>query len=654
MRRILTLLLPLFLLAPSCREEEYVDFSEEEPIGGSAQSDARYTGLYLLNEGNMGSNHCTLDYLDLQSSIYHRNIYGQRNPTVVKELGDVGNDIQIYGSRLWMVINSSNKVEVAEATTAKRLGQVDIPNCRYITFHEGFAYVSSYVGPIDLSGDAQRGRIYKVDTLTLQKVDSVVVGYQPEEMAIIGQQLFVANSGGYRKPDYDNRLSCIDLQHFTDTPQQTIVGINLHRLVADRYGKLWVSSRGDYAGTPGALYCLATDEVGEMQIIDRLEIPVAAMQLTGDTLWYLASTWDNTSGQAHGSYGLIDVQSRQQLSTQLFDAPEISAIDTPYGLIVHPENRDFYLMDARNYVSSGQLLHFLSDGTFDWSVRTGDIPSRAVFVKGTTAIETDTTSHETSSLLTVLEYRPAPGQFVNTLPLYEAGDNAATMARKCTEELNLGNLITLGGFGGSVTFRFEQPVVNLEGCDFCIFGNGHAGSSEPGIVEVSADSNGNGLPDDPWYELAGSADTDSIGMSRYGYQISYESSPMSNIPWSDNLGRCGYIARNAFHTQEYFPEWLESPLLFEGTCLPDNGYDLSGNGTNWQQQAYRFGYVDNLPGNDPEQSGFDLDWAVDPISRKPVTLKRIHFIRVYTAVNQSCGWLGETSTEISGAKLINK
>jgi len=52
----------------------------------------------------------------------------------------------------------------------------------------------------------------------------------------------------------------------------------------------------------------------------------------------------------------------------------------PYGIIVNPISRDFYLMDAKNYVSSGSLLHFKADGTFDWEVQTGDIPGHATFV----------------------------------------------------------------------------------------------------------------------------------------------------------------------------------------------------------------------------------------------------------------------------------
>jgi hypothetical protein len=80
------------------------------------------------------------------------------------------------------------------------------------------------------------------------------------------------------------------------------------------------------------------------------------------------------------TYKSFNVKKHEVITTQLTDAPEAAAVKLPYGIIVHPQQRDFYLMDAKNYVSSGELLHFRSDGTFDYKVRTGDIPAHAVFL----------------------------------------------------------------------------------------------------------------------------------------------------------------------------------------------------------------------------------------------------------------------------------
>ena len=378
---LLYIILVMLTLLSGCRTDDIIIYAEDEDIGKEAVA-SEIIGMYVLNEGNMGSNKCTLDFLDLSDSTIHyqRNIYAERNPNEVKELGDVGNDIQIYGSRLWMVINCSNKVEVCRASDAVKIGKVDIPNCRYVTFDGGYAYVSSYVGPVASGSNAPRGRVYKVDTLTLQKVDSVVVGYQPEEMVAYHGKLYVANSGGYNFPDYDSTISVVDLITMCEE-RQIEVAMNLHHLRLDNHGQLWVTSRGDYYGTTSNLFYLQADDNGQMQRMGQMDVEVSDMCLVGDSLYFYGVGYNEVTKENTRSFGIVDVSRHQVVATSLSDAPQLQSMRMPYGIIVHPQNRDFYLMDAKNYVSSGELLHFHADGTFDYKVRTGDIPAHAVFLR---------------------------------------------------------------------------------------------------------------------------------------------------------------------------------------------------------------------------------------------------------------------------------
>jgi len=391
MKRWLFYIWPLLMLT-ACRNDVMVVPMEDVNTGGKAVK-SEIVGMYLLNEGNMGSNKSTLDYLDLSASDstvhYLRNIYSERNPSAVMSLGDVGNDCQIYGSRLWLVINCSNKVEVARAEDAVRIGKVDIPNCRYVAFKDGYAYVSSYVGSVYGVKSQETGvnrsplgSIYKVDTLTLQKTDSCAVGYQPEEVAIIGDQLFVANSGGYQGmtgQGYESTVSVVDLKTMQET-DRIEVAPNLHRLRADRYGQLWVTARGNYMDESSTIYWLVKDAKGRMTVGGHLNQSVSDLCIVGDSLYFYGSQWSEVTMKNTVTYGIINVRTHEIVSTSLSDAPEISKIRMPYGIIVNPIHRDFYLMDAKNYVSSGELLHFLPDGTFDWKVKTGDIPAHAAFL----------------------------------------------------------------------------------------------------------------------------------------------------------------------------------------------------------------------------------------------------------------------------------
>lgn len=260
-------------------------------------------------------------------------------------------------------------------------------------------------------------------------------------------------------------------------------------------------------------------------------------------------------------------------------------------------------------------------------------------------------------LYKVYDFLPAPGQFVNALPAYEDGDTHADMIAKVEEQLcgdDRPGMISLGAYGGYVVVGFDHPVVNVKGeYDFKIYGNAFlasgstsGGNSEPGIVMVSVDENGDGIANDTWYELAGSA----YGESLKNYQVTYtKPDGLTDIAWTSNDPDepTGYVERNSFHSQSYWPEWCsDATLTFNGTRVPKNGENQGQNGAQyWVLNCFDWGYVDNRS-NDSDP-GFKIDWAVDG-EGNAVELPKIDFIKIYCGIMQTCGWLGESSTEVAG------
>lgn len=300
-------IIPALLLMVSCRGELPLMRAEGELVDDNPGSSKNIKGLYLLNEGNMGSNKCTIDFFDTESGSYFRNIYAQQNPEVVKELGDVGNDIQIYDGKLFAVINCSHFIEVMDVRTARHIGKVDITNCRYIRFNGDKAYVSSYAGPVQIDPEARPGKIVEFDINTLKIEREVVVGYQPEEMVITDGKLYVANSGGYRFPNYDCTVSVVNLNTF-QVVNTIDVAINLHRMEIDRYGRIYVSSRGDYEGTGSDVFVIdsKTDKV-----MGSLGIAVSEMCLSGDSIYMISTEWSNITGANEIAYTLYDVKQQK-------------------------------------------------------------------------------------------------------------------------------------------------------------------------------------------------------------------------------------------------------------------------------------------------------------------------------------------------------
>ena len=365
------------VLVASCRgDEEVLVPSTWTQVTAPAYPES-VVGFYLLNEGNMGSNKCTLDFFDCTTGYYRQNIYAETNPDVVLELGDVGDDMQVYGSKLYAVINCSNFVEVMDKADARHIGTITIPNCRNIVFHEGYAYVSSYAGPVQIDPNARLGYVAKVDTATFEVVAECTVGYQPEEMAVVGNKLYVANSGGYRVPDYDRTVSVIDLNTFTET-KQIDVAPNLHRIVADSQGYVWVSSRGDYYDVKSDLYVIdsRTDKV-----VDSLGIAVSEMYIDDDNLYVLSSGYSYTdSDDMTVSYVQIDTETRNVITQNFITDGTDDEIQVPYGLAVNPETKEIYVTDAKSYVVRGTLYCFTPDGRKKWSVTTGDVPAHFAFL----------------------------------------------------------------------------------------------------------------------------------------------------------------------------------------------------------------------------------------------------------------------------------
>ncbi|AMP99222.1 hypothetical protein AY601_2328 [Pedobacter cryoconitis] len=357
----------------SCRKDpqpapEQVEILEPTPSGP-------VKGLYLLNEGNMNMNKASLDYLDFSSGYYSRNIYNQANPEIVKGLGDVGNDIGVYGSKVYVVVNLSNKIEVLNAKTGKKIGQIPFTNCRYITFYKGKGYASAYLGTL---GDptAGNGVVIEIDTATLTEKRRVEVGRQPEELAVVRGKLFVANSGGYSATNYERTVSVIDLNSFQVT-NKIDVAINLHRLKADKYGDLYVSSRGDYMNIPSKLFVIDTQTE---KVKKSFDIGVSEIVIDDDLAYYYSTEYNYETGDNKITYGMIDVKTETPLSKSFITDGTNKEITIPYGIAVNPITKDVFVTDAKDYVSPGTLYCFNSAGIKKFQVTTGDIPAHFAFV----------------------------------------------------------------------------------------------------------------------------------------------------------------------------------------------------------------------------------------------------------------------------------
>lgn len=370
----LSLLLTFSFIAFSCNDDDRILGNDEEIV--IAPEPTEITGFYLLNEGNMGSNKASLDFMDLTTGTFHRNIYGTANPEIVRSLGDVGNDIKIYGGKVYSVINASNFIEVMDVKTARHIATIPLENGRYLTFSNGKGYATSYAGPIATDPNSPLGKVIEFDTINFNISREVTVGYQPDELEIVENKLYVANSGGYRYPEYDRTVSVVDLNTFTEI-EKIDVEVNLHRIKKDSEGDLYVTTRGDYYEVASNLFVIDSKT---NQIKKTFNIPVSNFTIVGDYLYYYSNEFSYQTFGYEKTYGIINVKTEQQVSDRLIDNPIVEQIETPYGIAVNQFNGDIFITDAANYVSDGFIYCFAQNGTLKWKTTAGNIPAHIAFV----------------------------------------------------------------------------------------------------------------------------------------------------------------------------------------------------------------------------------------------------------------------------------
>ncbi|SHM71142.1 YncE family protein [Myroides odoratimimus] len=375
LNKIIFLALALLTLV-SCRKDEMIFLSDSSQVSIPVSTN-KFSGFYLLNEGNMGMNRASIDLFEYHNGTYTRDIFSERNPNITKELGDVGNDIKIYGTKAYATINVSNFIEVFDVETGKHIKQIHVPNCRYLAFKDGKAYVSSYAGKVEINPNAERGFVAEIDTLSLEVTRRVTVGYQPEEMVIKGNKLYVANSGGYRVPNYDTTVSVIDIPSFTET-KKIDVAINLHRMQIDKTGDIYVSSRGDYYSIEPNLYVIDSNTD---QVKQKLDIPVSNMTMDDDKLYYYATSYKHNTGGNNVSYGILNTLTKKVITDNIITDGTEKQIQIPYGIAVNPETKEIFMTDAQDYIGTGFVYCFSPEGKLKWKTTGGNIPAHIAFIK---------------------------------------------------------------------------------------------------------------------------------------------------------------------------------------------------------------------------------------------------------------------------------
>lgn len=322
-------------------------------------------GVYVLSEGAFFGNNSKLGFYAFGSSSFAGDFFVQQNPTIPAGVGGLATDMVVYGSKLYVVVDQSNKVTVLNAADAKFIKDIPFAAAglpiepRYSIVANGKVFVTAWDGSVNV-----------IDTSSLTITKKIPVGLNPEGLVVSGNNLYVSNSGGLTAT-FDSTVSVISLASLTET-SKIYVGKNPTSITADESGNIYVACQGDYGSNKAKLVKVNT---ANNSITKSADTTVGGLKYYDNALYVTG--------------GYSGVQNVRKLSTTDFKAmatnfvTDGTAVTNPYSVNIDTQNGDVYITDAKNNISTGALFCFDKNGVKKFTVSTapGVNPNKVVFIR---------------------------------------------------------------------------------------------------------------------------------------------------------------------------------------------------------------------------------------------------------------------------------
>lgn len=320
------------------------------------------SGIYVLNNGKMGSNNASLSFYDFATQKTKSDLFKTVNG---RGLGDTANDMIIYGSKIYIAVYNSNVIEVTDLQ-GKSIKQIQSDGeslqPRYLISDGGKVYASLFDGYVAC-----------LDTATLQIEKKVKVGRNPEQLVVANKKLYVANSGGadYNTPvGYDKTVSVVDLASFTEIKKLDVV-LNPVSLSTDDQGDVYLISNGNYEDILNTLQRIDTkhDVVTIVEDTNATE-----MTSVGNKMYMIYSQYDAEWNQ------IISFISYDPINEKVINSNFISdgtTIAKPYKMNADASTGHVYITSS-DYNTNGDVYTFNADGKLQFTFEAGLNPVKVV------------------------------------------------------------------------------------------------------------------------------------------------------------------------------------------------------------------------------------------------------------------------------------
>lgn len=322
----------------------------------SSFSQSFLDGIFVLNEGNMGSNAASVSFITQDNQVVN-NVFGTANNNAV--LGDVGQSMSFYGDIAFIVLNYSSVIKVVNNETFASIASIEsgLVNPRYTAFYQNKAYVTCW-GDGTITTDDY---LAVINLNTYQVESTIPMSEGVELIKEINGKLYVTHQGGY---GYGTTLSVVDPITLNITAV-TVGDVPNSMVVKDNY--LYVLCGGmpnwSPAETSGKLVKV---DLTTNTVVSELDFGTNLhpnhLNLEGDNLYYTLGS-DIYKMEANDAV----------LPSTVFVPSPVTDFLGIYGLDVI--DGKIYVADANGYAANGQAHVYTTDGLFQSSYTVGNIPN---------------------------------------------------------------------------------------------------------------------------------------------------------------------------------------------------------------------------------------------------------------------------------------
>lgn len=319
--------------------------------------------VWVLNEGLWNMNNSSLTGYHSETKKVCPDVFKEVNG---RGLGDVANDILIYGSKVYIVVNVSALIEVVDIYTGKSIRQIPLLDENGINRQPRL--ICSYKNKI--YGCCFDGSVVRIDTSTL-KVDGMAqAGQNPDGICVAKHKLYVSNSGGLNYPDYDHTVSVFDLTTFKET-KKIKVGINPTVIKADVLGDVYVLSCGNYSEIQP---CLQRIDTEKDSLVQTFPFKLSNFDISGDLLYFYYYDYSSSSV----NFQVLNVKTETVVNSSFIQ--EDISIKMPYAIDVNPKDGSIFIADALDYQTTGEVYCFTKNGKLSYQFEAGLCPKKTIFI----------------------------------------------------------------------------------------------------------------------------------------------------------------------------------------------------------------------------------------------------------------------------------